>query len=614
MYLTYHQMYRIVIFLLLLCFLHYGPVSYAQEGFAVNNIDFSGNRNFSGTELRDQISTYTISDFERYFLFKNRFEYSENIIKSDINALTNFYQQEGFLAVQIAYDLIDIDYDARSLDIIIHIEEGEYIVVDSVEYVVTSGSASIDSLLAGVSSKLRINSGERFRDKSLNADRNMLLQQFLNSGYPYSTVEYALDLLPGDKKVNILWLVDTGPESYIGEIFISGAGNISEDFILKKLEFSMGDLYRQVLLDTSHKDIYSLGLYQSVVVKAVLDEERSPQIPVQIILRPAPEITTRFGAGFGSEEKIRLFGEIFKLSFLGGARRLNLYIRHSSLEPYRIDLQFTQPAFIFPEMDFILNPFLRKQDEPGFKVSRLGIRTTFLHPILERVNSSLSYTYEEVDQDTVDLIFDDIYYSDDYKGLYNKSMINLGLSWNNSYPVFYPEHGFMSFLNIQYNGFIARIDYPFQKILLDMRKYQSINKLVLALRMKIGGIEAIGGNEFIPVEERFYAGGSYSVRGWARSELGPKDDQNRPLGGNSILELSSELRFPLYDPVYAVAFLDAGNVWLTSYSYKLNDLRYSVGTGIRFRTPIGPVRLDAAIPVFDEEDKVQFHFSIGHAF
>jgi outer membrane protein insertion porin family len=96
--------------------------------------------------------------------------------------------------------------------------------------------------------------------------------------------------------------------------------------------------------------------------------------------------------------------------------------------------------------------------------------------------------------------------------------------------------------------------------------------------------------------------------------LGPIDPFGNPIGGRSLLEFSSEVRYPVYDIVSGVAFMDCGNVWLESYTWKLNEIRYSLGLGIRIRTPIGPVRLDAARPIFDDETKIQIHFSVGHAF
>jgi outer membrane protein insertion porin family len=136
----------------------------------------------------------------------------------------------------------------------------------------------------------------------------------------------------------------------------------------------------------------------------------------------------------------------------------------------------------------------------------------------------------------------------------------------------------------------------------------------LALRLKFGNITSWDEPEYIPPEERFYSGGEASVRGWKRSQLGPKDQLGDPLGGKSLLEGSCELRFPFADRWSGVAFLDFGNVWIDSMAQKLNDLRYAAGAGVRFRTPVGPLRLDVARPIFDEDNAWVLHFSVGHAF
>jgi outer membrane protein insertion porin family len=138
--------------------------------------------------------------------------------------------------------------------------------------------------------------------------------------------------------------------------------------------------------------------------------------------------------------------------------------------------------------------------------------------------------------------------------------------------------------------------------------------MVLATRLRLGGINSYDDNEFVPIEDRFFAGGSSSVRGWARAMLGPKDDEGTPIGGNSLIELSVELRYPIFGILSGVVFTDAGNVQLDKFSYDLGDLHYAAGLGIRIATPIGPVRVDVARPIFDDDHDTQLHINVGQAF
>jgi outer membrane translocation and assembly module TamA len=128
----------------------------------------------------------------------------------------------------------------------------------------------------------------------------------------------------------------------------------------------------------------------------------------------------------------------------------------------------------------------------------------------------------------------------------------------------------------------------------------------------------------VPFSERFFLGGSTSLRGWGRYEVSPLSGGGLPIGGRSMLELSSELRVPVWGKLSAVAFVDAGNVWDEAWQHDLGDLRYAVGPGLRYLTPIGPIRVDfgyqltpiEGLLVEGEPEPRQWriHFSIGQAF
>ena len=138
----------------------------------------------------------------------------------------------------------------------------------------------------------------------------------------------------------------------------------------------------------------------------------------------------------------------------------------------------------------------------------------------------------------------------------------------------------------------------------------------MATRLRIGGIERYGGTNTIPSNVRFFAGGPGSVRGYGLNRLGPSDVNGKPIGGNSLLEGSVELRHRFQGNFGVAMFVDFGNVFSTSFTYRLNDLRFAVGPGIRYHSPIGPIRADFGFIIDrrDEEDLGRFEFSIGQAF
>jgi outer membrane protein insertion porin family len=226
-------------------------------------------------------------------------------------------------------------------------------------------------------------------------------------------------------------------------------------------------------------------------------------------------------------------------------------------------------------------------------------------------NLGVTYTYEVVNLDTTSVGDADI--QPDLTSLYNKSSVTMGLSQTTTNDLFSPTKGFNNGLTFKVSG-VGPSTYNYTKLMLDVRHFLQIPRAVLATRLKVGQINSADKSGFIPVEDRFYAGGANSVRGWARHELGPEDEHGKPLGGNSLIEGSLELRIPVMGSFNSALFWDFGNVWAKDFSKTVDELRHALGAGIRFHTPIGPVRFDIATPVLDQDTHIRWHLTLGQAF
>lgn len=164
------------------------------------------------------------------------------------------------------------------------------------------------------------------------------------------------------------------------------------------------------------------------------------------------------------------------------------------------------------------------------------------------------------------------------------------------------------------NGHFLGGSFNYTRLWADFRIYHKIGEVVLSYRIMAGGIASADTSGFIPVEDRFYSGGSNSNRGWSRQQLGPKRASGTPIGGKSIFETNLEARYHLFWRLSIAAFIDASNVWLNSYEYHLGELAYAVGPGLRISTPIGPIRFDVGFPVWNQKHGPQFFLSVGEAF
>lgn len=592
-------------------------IAFAQEDYKVRSIEFSGNNAFSAGVILKQVNMYGTGRFRELILRKEPFRYNREIVNADLERIANFYRREGYLDVRVELDDVKADHANETVRLLVAIDEGKPVTVKSVDFNLRSEPEGIspargvlDEHLRG---KLSLAAGVRFRDAAARADQTLISDRFSDSGYPYITIKPRLNVDDDNHEVRIIWQIDPGPRCFFGEVEIDGNRYISDRTIRRHVAFDKGDLYNKSLVDKTQRQVYELGMFHIVSVKSLLSADKTNIVPVLVKIREAPRLSTKFGVGYGREDNIRLFSDTKILSVFGGARRANLNLKHSGLEPYRIDLKLTQPSFITLRTTLVINPFIRRQKEPGYKVNRLGNDLKINHQMTGHIRSSAVYSFERV---TLDLgsVARDPRATGTGNDLYNKSSLTLGLTRDESTPLFSPEKGTFSAITIKYSGLGMGSDYHFTKLLLDLRAYREFPGIVLALRVKTGGIESHDRDKYVPVEDRFYAGGASSVRGWARAMLGPLDENDVPIGGKSLLEGSVEFRYPIIGPLSGVVFLDYGNVWIESFSFHLDDLRYAAGAGLRYSTPIGPVRLDAGRPVFEEESKFQFHISVGQAF
>lgn len=590
-------------------------LAHSQENYEVRGLEFTGNTTLSDDRLKAGMTTYATGRLQRWFGAET-FLFSEEILRADLTGLVRRYQKEGFLYARAEVAGLEVNDRSRSVGINIAITEGDWITVREVLWTPADSSVYIaprvDSVLQSTFLSTEVRAGIRFRDAAVEADRRMLVRALEDQGYPYCEAVPVVSVVESLLVADVVWHIRPGPRCRFGEINVAGNAHVGDKHILRTLVLRPGETYSRRRLEESQRRIYDLALFHVVTVTATLTAERDSIIPVEVSVKEAPRLTTKIGGGYGREEKFRAYSDSYVLRFLGGTRRLNLFLKHSDLEPYRISLKLIQPAFLTRRTILEINPFLLRQEEPAYTENRYGSHLSLLHQITQHLLGSVTYSYERVDLDTTSLADVDVD-GDQLADLYNKSSILFGITFDNSTPMFSPARGIWAASAFKISGLGLGSDYHFTRALWEIRRYQPLLGMVLAGRVKIGGIKSTDEHGIVPVEDRFYAGGSASVRGWPRSELGPIVDDT-PVGGKSLLEASMEWRYPIIGIVSGAVFSDFGNVWSPSYVYHLDDMRYSAGFGVRVRTPIGPVRLDVARPVFDDETTWQVHISVGEAF
>lgn len=599
------------IFLLLLALPGIG-----QEDLRISKVRFKGNSAFPNSRLKDEISMEAGSWIKEKIFGKEPVYYSQELFDDDIKRLRNFYQKEGYLGVKFQAAQVRVT-KKNKVEITFLIDEGKPILVSKLSFLVDS-TYSLSEVLRfmeerSIQLQMQTSPDSRFRDESVLNDKRIIADAFYDKGYPYTQVEQKLSVDTLTRSTAVDWHINRGPQSYFGTTTVTGNSRVPTKSIMRQMAYKKGELWSQKKIETSQKQIYNQGNYRVASVRTQLESNMTDTVPMQIQITEAPRWTVRFGAGYGREDKFRAFTDVQYLSFITHTGRLNLYAKHSGLEPYNLYLKFSQPSFLFPFNTLVINPFMQREDEPGYKLDKRGYNITFVQNFSEELNTSIGFVYEDVEVDTSNVVTPKR--SQDIESIYKKTGIVIGGIYNNADPILDPVQGYAISFNTKTNDIFFSGEMPFFRFLTEFKSYFGLQRgVVLGLKAKIGGIKRTDDDPFIPVEERFFAGGSHSVRGWSRSNLGPKDEFGVPVGGNSLLEGSLEFRFDVGRKMKFTLFTDCGNVWTNSFHYRLNDLHYAAGAGLKIKTPIGPAGIDFARPIFDSEDKWQFHFNIGHSF
>lgn len=541
----------------------------------------------------------------------------------DLERIHILYQRHGYFSARL------VSYEVRpsgdGVAVALTVSEGEPTRVETlaIEELEPLDGADLESEMRD---RIPLQQGEVFSEADLLASRTLLEQEFQNQGYVYATVllEYRIDREA--RTARVVYSVDAGDQYTIGETRIEGYDPDDLSLVRGQLKFAAGELYdRQDILD-SQRNLYQLGLFRRVLIEPQLTSVRGDTVDVLVSLAPAPTHVVRVGIGYGTEDQFRIRSSWLDRNLFGQARQLEVRGQYSKLER-EAAVTYRQPAFLVPELDFLASAFLRFEIEPNYTVERAGATVRSSYRVGRRWLARVGLTAE---RDEFSAFDEGVLIPELGREFINPSRLIYaegGISFDSTDSLFQPSSGSIVNLSHQVGLPILTGDYGYQRTTLLLTRYYEVREgWVVAGKLLPGFIFGYGGDkDRVPLFQRLFAGGASSVRGYERRQLGPKDDpesfgQERnpePVGGRGLLETSVELRFPLRGALSGVAFVDAGNVWSDPDQISLGDLEYTPGAGVRYRTPVGPVRLDVARRMSNEENFLPrwvFHISIGSAF
>lgn len=602
---------------------------------SVKNIEIFGNRSFDDGTLKKRMRTKEM----RFYHILKKPKYRRDLLRRDVEALQSFYHKNGFFEAKATLESVERSDRSNSVRIRIMINEGPQTIMRSLSF---DGQSLIGE--KALRKDLRLTEGEPYNANLLEVDRYTLFSKFFEKGYLRAGISY--DVSVDSTSVDIAWRIETAEPVRIDRVELTGNTTVREHLIRREITFERGEYFDLKEILETKQNLYDTGYFTSVEIEPKeLDVERNEaDLLLQVRERKMGYIET--GLGVGNVHGNRIFAEWGQRNLLGRGYALNLktayafslfpdneysfskldfrntYIRHEGeiRFPHILSTRNTFGLGSFYERDATVEPAVIKAFNATVSVSRRFSRNTSL---------LFGYSLERVRRFEVE---------EEEKEKSNRRATEFNFTRDKRDFFFNPQQG--NYLNVSgryAGGFLGGED-DFYSLVASYHSYRKLSRnTVLAYRVRGGYADAIGDSKEtgLPIEIRYFAGGGNSVRGYKENSLGPLSDDFEPKGGRVLLLTNIELRFPIpYLSRFnfgSAVFLDGGNVWNSVEGIRLRqfdllsdnddttyrDYRWGVGVGLRYYTPVGPIRLDFGFPLKKTPEMdydYWIHISLGQIF
>jgi outer membrane protein assembly complex protein YaeT len=552
--------------------------------------------------------------------------------EADLKRIEAFYRDRGYPDARVASFDVELSPDQTEVDVTVTISEGEPIRVAAVELtgfdVLDEGErkALEDSIPLKPEQPLDRQLALVSRERGLNALRD--------GGYPYAEVTLQEEDA-GTRQKRLVINARPGALAHFGPVEIVGEASVSDEVIRRQLTFEPGDLFTRREMRESQRRLYGLELFEFVNVESLEDATlQIAEVPVRVTVAEAKHQKVTTGIGYGSEEQARARLRWDHLNLFGGAQHAGFEGKWSSLDR-GVRADYREPFFLDNHFSLNFDGQLWQAREPVYSLDSLAGRATIRHQANQQnfwsvslINDfqSSSVTPEALKDFTIrdELIALGLDPRDgEFTGTLSAVAFDIGRNTSNS--LLDARSGYVLNGHAEQAGKWLWGSFNYWSVSGEGRHYLPLGRTVVANRLRLGTIDALGDlGSSVPFYKRYFLGGSSSLRGWGRLEVGPTSGFGLPIGGHSMLEGAAEVRTPVMGKLSAVGFIDYGNVWANSWDFNLGDLRYAVGPGVRYLTPIGPIRVDFGYQLnpidglrVNGEPEVRHwrvHFSVGQAF
>jgi len=552
---------------------------------------------------------------------KRKKVYKQDIMEADIKEIENFYKNRGWQEVAISRPEIVFNESRTAMSVLLVISEGKRWRVGDVSF--EGYSADVVSVKE-LNKQVTIKKNHYYNDERYQETLANLKQLYSDKGHLRAEITPEFNKDDSKGVMDIKFRISEGPVYYLGYVDITGLTYTKEKVIKREILLKEGDVFRAGLLRRSLEKIYNLGFLEFVEPE-IRPTNREDVVDLVVnVSEGKPGILTA-GAGYSSVDQLVGTLQVQHINLLGLGQRLNLTWEFGARKQ-NYEVSWTDPWFLDKPLTFGVDVFnterLREYGTTynAYRELRKGGALRVGPRISDLLSLLFSYSYEEIE------IFD-IAATAAAAGVVPSRNVTSSLSSQIIYDsrdnIFDATTGSRHTLSVQYAGGIMGGDVNFVKTIASTGWYlPTFWKFVLTGNLRVGALSAFAPSADAPIYEKFYVGGADTVRGYRyRGEIGPTE------GGRAMLVANVEYKFPIVQErnrtvLQGAFFYDAGGAWRNMGDMTLisgtseSNLKTGVGFGIRFTTPVFPIRLDYGYGLNHApgEELSQFYFTIGQIF
>jgi outer membrane protein insertion porin family len=615
----------------------------------IKKVEFEGNKAFSDSELKGLIATKE----EWIFSFiTNRGVLDRDMLTNDVAILSNHYNDNGYVEHKVDDPVILRARDG--LEVVFRISEGPQYRVGKVEIggeLIQDGRQMLKSV--------KLTTGQIFRGSRLRDDVTSLTDMYSNKGFAFVQVDPITKVNPTEKNVDVALVITKGPPVYFNRVLVAGNTKTRDKVVRRELLTNEQELFSGSKITQSRNALQRTGYFEDVQL-TTKKTDQSDTVDLMVDVKEGPTGTFQIGAGYSSGDGFLFNTNVSEKNLFGKGQGVSGNFAIGSRRQDYI-LNFTEPYFRDSKVSLGVDLFNTKREFTDFDEHRLGFGINTNYPLKDfRMpffgRSEKEKGSDELASNTGTSIWDymrgGVAYDltrENIKGISDTapesirseagqsltSSVTPGITYDSRDHFFAPTEGTKSAFSVKMAGLGG--DSRFIKSDLSGRWHYPLLKdpnwggsYVLALGGSLGyGIglaERNNGNKDLPLFERYFLGGINSVRGFTERSLAPRapsgcdtNGQNCTstdvIGGDKAVVVNTELLFPIMESygVRGVAFFDMGNAFSESQSFSFGDLRRSIGAGVRWMSPFGPLRVELGFPLNKKphDETSVLGFSIG---